>query len=1029
MVVRRMLAGWVPLVFVLSLAAGVEAAELAQSNRPVDDVEAAFRNLTLQGEWLGWHQRFAPFTTPPPIPLVNSDQHYQGVARSPRTGRAPILYVTRSGDNSDPEDVDRHGHFLTIRLGSRNQDGERLRSNRLGPEETKNTEPPAEDEVIGSFRLEYQHPGGVQMVGDVLAIPLETPGLPGLPPGKVAFFNCSNPEIPVRMPVEVHFEHNVGVLAITKLPDGHFLLVTTHGDGDVLEIFRSNGDDFLAPGFAFEPHDVVPVTEIDGFWRTGKTSPQAMSLVNQSDGRLFLVASSNSVPIAPHVNGDDHMFLYEITGFEAGGEVGIVQRDTIRHKSLRSHGNEVIDWEPLGDADLILGAACALGIPGWNVLCLIDGVLARQALHDNFAKHEANFNASGGAYVTPSGELLYYTTEYYNLGPSGTGRFAELRHRDVSRHATCGPQFRPNHLGGPYVVPEGGTLTLDGTVHVVDAWVEMFEDVCFNCAEIDNSCRPGVGCDPTVFSVTMDRADQHLDRFDDFKRLDGFGIFGANGFNDELSSFRFCGPPGTRLTLFDDDGFHEGNAPNFVVEGSGQVVAFGRVGSEFDDEATSARIDRLAAPSRSGYHWDLDGDGSFECVPPTYGSCTAADGGRRVEIAAGCGGSSRTVRLIVDDGQVDAQLTVQNVPPAFGSLSLDPEPSLEAGAVVLSGTWSDACPGPHTLEVHWGDGERETLDLGEAAEGGFSATHVYGDDGVYTLTLSLADAHDFTPAQRVHAVHNLPPSLALDTSGAVATAGGLAFLAQAGVPATHRAAADDAGSDDLRFRWIGEDAAGAEVALFSDRLYPNDGLQPDPPQSPQGNLPFHAEDEIAATFPAGGLFRLAVAAIDDDGGHATARLPVLVTGAAAGGEAACARTAGAWRREVARLGNPSLPEPAVLGFLALVDFASGAFAERLPAATLADAAAALAPGGAEVGDPDPANRRGKAAGDLLAAWLNVASGAVDPLAPADLEAPAGETALAALARLEAVVFSEATGERGLRQASQELARINNRGCP
>ncbi|HEX2162367.1 MAG TPA: hypothetical protein VHM02_00310, partial [Thermoanaerobaculia bacterium] len=654
MVVRRMLAGWVvSFVFLASLPAGAGAAELVQSNRPVDDVEAAFRNLTLQGEWLGWHQRFAPFTDPPPIPGVNSDQHYQGIARSPRTGRPPILYVTRSGDNSDPAEVDRHGHFLIVRLGSRNHDGERLRSNRLGPEETKNTVPPAADEVIGSFRLEYQHPGGVQMVGDVLAMPLEAPGLPGLPPGKVAFFDCSNPEVPVRMPVEVHFEHNVGVLAITRLPDGHFLLVTTHGAGEEIEFFRSTAGDFRAPGFAFEPHDVVAASEVDGFWRTGKTSPQALSLVGQTDGRLFLIASSNSFPLAPHVNGDDHMFLYEITGFEAGGEVAVAQRDAIRHKSLRSHGNLVVDWGPLGDADLILSAACALPIPGWSVLCLLEGAHARQQLHDNFAKQEANFNASGGAYVTPSGELLYYATEYYNLGPGGTGRFAELRHREVSRHGTCGPQFRPNHLGGPYAVPENGTLSLDGTVHVVDAWVEMFEDVCFNCAEISNTCQQDAGCDPTVFSVTMDRADQHLDRFDDFKRLDGFGIFGANGFNDELSSFRFCGPPGTRLTLFDDDGFEEGNAPNFVVAGTGQVVAFGRVGSEFDDEATSARIDRLAAPSRSGYHWDLDGDGSFECVPPTYGSCAATDDGRRVEIAAGCGASTRTVTLIVDDQPVD----------------------------------------------------------------------------------------------------------------------------------------------------------------------------------------------------------------------------------------------------------------------------------------------------------------------------------------------------------------------------------------
>jgi len=67
-----------------------------EENLALDNVTLAFDLLTYQGEWLGFHMGVAPDTYPPP-----GDEHFQGIARSPRTGISPIFYVTRSGNKGN----------------------------------------------------------------------------------------------------------------------------------------------------------------------------------------------------------------------------------------------------------------------------------------------------------------------------------------------------------------------------------------------------------------------------------------------------------------------------------------------------------------------------------------------------------------------------------------------------------------------------------------------------------------------------------------------------------------------------------------------------------------------------------------------------------------------------------------------------------------------------------------------------------------------------------------------------------------
>ncbi|MFC2063340.1 hypothetical protein ACFLS8_05305, partial [Chloroflexota bacterium] len=605
---------------------------VSEENRAIDDVIEAFNALTHHGEWLGFHMgdpisgEYAPNTYPNP-----TDEHVQGIARSPQTG-APIFYVTRSGNVYDP---DYYGSLMVVEMGTRDTDGERLRSNRLlEGNETRTTPPHTMDRVIKNIPYNYwEHPGGIQMVGDILAVPLEkrppaivvtatanitegflfqnlgptsthqtitadvgpigeatythvplfTPppiveffSLPDIGDqfkitgtdvgdsgmliitsgavevatignaaynpatsewimpaesdvAKVIFYDCSDPRDPQQLSYELDFlDHKVGVLGITRLPDGYFFMIVTWGYNETVEFYRSNETSFFDEDFAFggfedgefvagQPHTTLDRTYLeqlgiywpidDGDWQTIGDYPfQTLNFINQTDGELFLIASRNSDSTAPHFisQGDDLMCLLRVTDF-GENETARLQGGLQSHQHLSSEG-------------------C------WNTW--ISGLMTSSV------NIQANFAAGAGAYISPSGELLYYATSHYNKGPHGTINMAELRHNWVSSSGTCGPQFQDNHLGGPYSINEGASINLDGEAdfdgHCMMPWVQMFGD--------SNFLGP---------MVMMDFSDQFSDDYNDFPKLDGCRVPAPDGFNDELSSFRFSGPPGSMLLLFD----------------------------------------------------------------------------------------------------------------------------------------------------------------------------------------------------------------------------------------------------------------------------------------------------------------------------------------------------------------------------------------------------------------------------------------------------------------------------------------------
>jgi hypothetical protein len=154
----------------------------------VPDVPEQFRALTPRPEAMGFHIGVSPDPS--------SCKHYQGIARVDAADGTPYFIVTRSGntpdlgldvwDSSDAACDDSDGEsgkgtLIAVRMGSRDTNGERLRSNRLAHGLTITSTPPdASDTAVMHFQFDgrfglpnYGHPGGMQVVGHVLAVALE----------------------------------------------------------------------------------------------------------------------------------------------------------------------------------------------------------------------------------------------------------------------------------------------------------------------------------------------------------------------------------------------------------------------------------------------------------------------------------------------------------------------------------------------------------------------------------------------------------------------------------------------------------------------------------------------------------------------------------------------------------------------------------------------------------------------------------------------------------------------------------------
>lgn len=728
----------------------------------VPDVEGQFAQLKHHAEAIGWilpEGVSDPDTPDDNAPDPSLFDHYQGVVRYPGAG-TPVFYVTQKDDDDNgvnipvppnvppPPPIFNGGYLHVVSMGSRDTDGERLRSNlqRVGAD-TEDTSPAASDTWVNQFHLDgqsgviidgqplrgYIHPGGMAIEDNVLLVGMDTPDGPGVgSTGEIVLFdlgeNGENRLAPVPIQA-LDLSHTIDNLAITLIGEEgnqnnplRYLIWTNGGGGSEIHVYETNVPDLRDPQLAINHVQTWNPFSPDDFnlpglvWPSGAGAHQSSTFIRQFDGPnpptdapLYMIGMRRS-GLTP-LTGEDRGDLYRVDVTVTGG---------FSHVKLTFVDSTHFNTE-----------------------------------HDT-GGHMGNFAAGSGGYVSPTGELILYNIPHDDQDgfDPDVVRMAEIRHRDVNREGS--PLRLPTaNAGGSYSVNEGGSVVLNGTgaLPADKPWVEFYDDTDFDDR-----------------SIVIDFQDRSLFELNDFHQLDGFD--NADHDNGRASSVRWRAPIGVDIHLFGGANF---TATEVILRGTGRTeevadledddVDVGRiefVGKndgdqlEFGDSTSSMRfIGAPPGPSTLEFDWDLDGDGIFGET-----GAAAANGnelGASPTFIAGTldGPASYNVSLRVVDsfGALaisTTTVTVNNIAPAagvtgdtFGVPGLPRNFNLSA----TDPSAADTAAG-FIFAVSFDDGNNTVVNPG----GLLLVQHTYLAEGIYTVTVTATDKDGGTSTPATHQI-------------------------------------------------------------------------------------------------------------------------------------------------------------------------------------------------------------------------------------------------------------------------------------
>jgi hypothetical protein len=430
------------------------------------------------------------------------------------------------------------------------------------------------------------------------------------------------------------------------------------------------------------------------------------------------------------------------------------------------------------------------------------------------------------------------------------------------------------------------------------------------------------------------------------------------------------------------------------------------------DEGTDVTLDGSGSSDPDGdvlsYEWDLDNDGQFDDatgVSPTFDR-VGQDGvftiGLRVTDPYGASDTDQTT------------VTVDNVAPSVSFSTTSPDD--EGATTTIAGTGTD--PGwleNLTATVDWGTGGGPqplpgTLEnVRPDATLSFSADHVYGDNGIFTVTVCVADDDTSTCTSSLVQVDNVDPTAEIDESGATDVNGVKAILAHAGETVNFSGNSKDPGSDDLTLDWDWDDGPPSPDESTTYLVNPPN---PDPPSSPSVQ-PRDVTDNKAHIFGDACLYDVVFSARDDDGGSSSDTIKVIITG-----NADLNRSAGFWQQTYRQPGG-KFSVDVLECYLEIVAFMSKVFNEHRDASTIAKAADVL-----------KVNNTSSAAQlldrQLLAVWLNFANGAMDltDLVDTNGNGVPDTTLIAAVTNAETVRLNPASTKQQLLAQKNILESIN-----
>jgi hypothetical protein len=755
----------------IALTAGQATAQ--QVNQPglLSDVVGQFNALSTRPDPMGWDIGKSLDSS---MPDPTTCRHYEGIARSQSADGTPYFFFTRSGLNagvpivcSGPHEP---GNLIVVRMGSREKHGERLRSNRLlkGYDFTDTPSDPdcdadyprcLRDLAVKQIRFDgtggwphYGHPESMQMVGDILAIGVDSPLGNETQPMQVLFVDVSNPENPSIVnrfrPEDPAI--NGGIVAITPMANGRYLLAITGAKADgvfneKIYFFESQPTEGCAGGCSnlataqflpwdtWDSNDAADRDYLEQSWPTAKgREHQMFQFLRQGTaaGTLFLAGARGGINLVDLIRiGDDMLDLYRIdfVGCESPG--CDIRLKLVSHVKKHSHPNLEPDERTTGPGSFVLGS------------------------------DTANFAAASTFYVTPSGELLFYASEHENSGAAATVRMGEWRHRDMARPNS--PTFRPGaRFLGPFSIPEGAETILGGQGEqpVTKAWMQFFNKTNFE------------GHDGRY--LVADFLDWNKDDFNDFKNFEGSPFDLHRGFSDEASSWRWFAPVGCTVRANDNhigaDSF-PGDSTKTLV-GVGQALNAANLSNvsadtpgagSMDGVVTSVQFLKTGTNEDCDYYsyrpeifWDLYRNNTYTgrgMLVPFNGS--ELDGPSVYAIPI------RSVHPIDGlTGSTTFRLGVVNVAPTitqFGvfntlnqQLGVDVPYLVERLPVSVRAAFTDpGRPDHQTAVIAWGDGAiNRSQDGFEAFSDAFGGavgqvrhTHRYATAGTYALSLAVTD--------------------------------------------------------------------------------------------------------------------------------------------------------------------------------------------------------------------------------------------------------------------------------------------------
>ena len=238
---------------------------------------------------------------------------------------------------------------------SRDATGERLRSNRLKPGDPMyetdltgddiGTPPDLRDSLVARIVFDgtgvwphYRHPGAMQIVGDVLVVPLSVPGGSD-EPMRVQFINITDPAVPLPLSSFVvtggSSNFGAGLVALTPVrnPSGagqRYLMAIAGEGGQELRLYRSlstdvddqnAASDLKSENLEWEEINRFTGAELGSFWPCcSSQSHQTLNFVrerSQTTPGVSMARSTSSAPttLRPSISpggGEDYFTLYRV---------------------------------------------------------------------------------------------------------------------------------------------------------------------------------------------------------------------------------------------------------------------------------------------------------------------------------------------------------------------------------------------------------------------------------------------------------------------------------------------------------------------------------------------------------------------------------------------------------------------------------------------------------------------------------------------------------------------------------------------